>query len=454
MTSGVLSGLVPSARGGRTPVKVASGDKVRIAFVGLGGAGKQQVQRFMQTEKVKIAAFCDVDWRSDAGGRGPYNLIKKYPDVPRYYDFRKMLLEMDKEIDAVAVATPDHMHFLPAYMAMLMGKHVYVEKPLAQTVWEARQMLETSRKMGVCTQMNNLGHSMEGVRRLKEWVQAGLIGKVNEVWVWTNRPSWPQGMNFLAEAQPVPKDLDWDLYIGRSEPYAYNSKAYHHFLWRGWRNFGSGALGDMGCHTMDGPFFALDLDAPTSVSATALKPTEYCFPLNAEVTYQFAAKGDRGPVTVKWFEGTAQPPRWPELHPTMAISESGLLFIGDKGKIFDATDKVTSPRLVPDDKMRELNQNPIAQTLPRIPNQDHFANFIDAVHQGNPSVACSNFEYSVPLTEFVLLGNVAMLTKGEDELQWDPQALKITNNNAANALLKPNFRAGWSPEDIAKLIPA
>lgn len=452
--SGLLAGWTPSVFAARVPRKVASGDKIRMAFIGLGGAGKQQLSRFMATEKVSVTALCDIDWRKDAGGRGPYNLVEDYPDVPRYFDFRKMLLERDDEIDAVAIATPDHMHFLPAYMAMLMGKHVYVEKPLAQTVWEAREMLKVSRQMGVCTQMNNLGHSMEGVRRLKEWVQAGLIGEVKEAWVWTNRPSWPQGMNFLAESQPVPPDLDWDLYIGRSEPYAYNAKAYHHYLWRGWRNFGSGALGDMGCHTMDGPFFALDLDAPTSVVAIAQKPTEYCFPLNAEVTYQFPAKGNRGPLSVTWFEGTVSPPRWEELNPMMHVSDSGLLLIGDKGKIFDSSDKVTSPRLVPDDKMRELNKNPITATLPRIPDQDHFGNFLDAIYQGDPSVACSNFEYSVPLTEFVLLGNVAIFTKGDQELQWDSENMRITNNEAANKLLKPQFRAGWTPEDIVKLIPS
>lgn len=435
----------------RTPVKVADGKKIRIAFVGLGGAGRQQLERFTQTGKVTPVAFCDVDWRTDIGSRAPANVVKDFPDVPRYFDFRKMLLERDSEIDAVTIATPDHMHFLPAYMAMLMGKHVYVEKPMTQTIWEARELLTLARKTGVCTQMNNLGHSFEGVRRLKEWVQAGVIGAVKEVHVWTNRPSWPQGMNFLAQEEPVPKGLEWDLYIGRSQPYAYNTKAYHHYLWRGWRNFGSGALGDMGCHTMDGPFFALDLDAPLSVEADAMKPTEYCFPLGAEVKYEFAARGDRGPVTVKWFEGASRPPRWEELGALGKISDSGLLFIGEKGKIFDSSDKVTSPRLIPDDKMRELNQNPVAQTLPRIPDQDHFGNFLEAIYKGDPSIACSNFEYATPLTEFVLLGNLAIFSKGP--LDWDAKAMK-TNNNKANELLKPTFRAGWSPEDIAKLIPA
>ncbi len=434
----------------RTPRKVADGAKIRIAFVGLGGAGQQQLERFMQTEKVTPAAFCDVDWRTERKSRAPIKIMESFPDVPRYADFRKMLLERDQEIDAVAIATPDHMHFLPAYMAMLMGKHVYVEKPMTQTIWEARELLALARKTGVCTQMNNLGHSFEGVRRLKEWVQAGVIGTVKEVHVWTNRPTWSQGMTFLAEAEPVPEGLEWDLYIGRSQPYAFNPKAYHHYLWRGWRNFGSGALGDMGCHTLDGPFFALDLDAPLTVEADALKPTEYCFPLGAEVKYEFAARGDRAPVTVKWFEGATRPPRWEELGALGTISDSGLLFIGDKGKIFDSSDKVTSPRLIPDDKMRELAKNPVAQTLPRIPEQDHFGNFLDAIHQGDPSIACSNFEYAVPLTEFVLLGNLAIFSKGP--LKWDAKALK-TNNAEANKLLKPDFRAGWSPEDIAKLVP-
>lgn len=427
---------------------IAPGAKIRLAFVGLGGMGKQQVERFLQTGAAVPAAFCDVDWRPDAGARNAATLIKTHPDVPRYFDFRKMLQERHAEIDAVCVATPDHMHFLPAYMAMLMGKHVFVEKPLTQTVWEARELLALARKTGLCTQMGNLGHSNEGVRRLKEWVQAGLIGSVREVHVWTNRPSWPQGMNFLPLPEPVPPGLDWDLYLGRSKVTGYNKGAYP-YTWRGWRQFGTGALGDMGCHTLDGAFFALDLDAPTAVSATAQKPTEFCYPLQAVVTYEFPARGSRPPVTLRWYEGSASPPRPEELPTTRAMPESGHLFIGDKGKIMDSTDKCGSPRLLPDERMIALNKNPIPPTLPRIPEQDHYRNFLDAIRKNDPAAACANFEYSVPLTETVLLGNAAIFSK-ERRLEWDAGAMRFSNDDAANSLLQPAFRDGWTVADITK----
>lgn len=440
---GISLGAEPLPRKARP---IAPGAKIRLAFVGLGGMGKQQVERFLQTEAAVPAAFCDVDWRPEAGARNAATLIKTYPDVPRYYDFRKMLQEQHAEIDAVCVATPDHMHFLPAYMAMLMGKHVFVEKPLTQTVWEARELLALARKTGLCTQMGNLGHSNEGVRRLKEWVQAGLIGSVKEVHIWTNRPSWPQGMNFLPVPETPPKGLDWDLYLGRTKETGFNKGAYP-YTWRGWRQFGTGALGDMGCHTFDGAFFALDLDAPTKITATAQKPTEFCYPLQAVVTYEFPARGNRPPVIVKWYEGTASPPRPEEFPTTREMPESGHMFIGDKGKIMDSTDKCGSPRLLPDERMIALNKNPIAPTLPRIPEQDHYLNFLDAVRKNDPAVACSNFEYSVPLTESVLLGNVAIFSK-ERPLEWDAKAMRIANDEAANHLLKPTFRDGWTVEDI------
>lgn len=447
-----VAGMPGFAQGAEAKPRAArvikEGAKVRLAFVGLGGMGKQQLERFMQTGLVEPVGFCDVDWSEERGTRGAHTLIKKYPDVPRYYDFRKMLVEQDEKIDAVCVATPDHMHFLPAYMAMLMGKHVFVEKPLTQTIWEARELLALSRKTGACTQMGNLGHSNEGVRRLKEWVQAGLIGNVKEVHIWTNRPSWPQGMNFLPAPEEPPKGLDWNLYIGRASETPYCAGAYP-YMWRGWRRFGTGALGDMGCHTLDGAFFAFDLDAPIAVSATALRPTEFCYPLQAVVSYEFAAKGDRPAFTLKWYEGTASPPRPEEFPTTRPMPESGYIFVGDKGKIMDSTDKCTSPRLLPDARMAELNKNPIPQTLPRIPEQDHYLNFINAIQKNDPKVACSNFEYSVPLTELVLLGNIAIFSKSE-RLEWDAAAMKFTNDNKANGDLKPSFRAGWTVEDITK----
>ncbi|MCX7885699.1 MAG: Gfo/Idh/MocA family oxidoreductase [Verrucomicrobiae bacterium] len=377
--------------------------KMRIAAVGCGGRGQGNIEGVSSEE---IVALCDVDWERAK------KVFEKFPDVPKFKDYRKMLREMGDKIDAVIVSTPDHMHYPVAMMAMEMGKHVYVEKPMAHTVWEARKMAEAARKYGVVTQMGNQGHAGEGIRLVKEWIQAGVIGKVREVHVWTNRPIWPQNLQRPKEEHPVPETLDWNLWLGVAPWRPYN-KCYVPFNWRGWWDFGCGALGDMGCHTMDASFWALDLKAPISVEAEFEGGNEETGPIWSIVTYKFAARGDMPPVTLKWYDGGKLPPRPKELEPDRKMSKSGQLIIGDNGTIMDTTDYCNSPRLIPESRMKDFKRPP--KTIPRVPDSSAHKEWIRACKGGPP--CGSNFDYAGLLTETVLLGNVAI--RAGRKFFWD-----------------------------------
>ena len=425
----------------RKPKPIAAGKKIRIAQIGFGGKGSGDVQSFKDAE---IVALCDVDWTQNNVG----NVARKFPDAKRYRDFRQMLLEMDDQIDAVAVATPDFMHFLPAYMAITMGKHVYVQKPLTQTIWEARELLKAARKHGVCTQMGNQGHAGEGCRLVKEWIAAGVVGGVTKVDVWTNRPVWPQGMTKAPDSTAEPKGMAWDNWLGREKTRPYSS-AYHPFKWRGWADFGAGALGDMGCHILDAPFFALELGTPTSVTAEASGPVSDGFPSWSIVTYEFPARGAMPPVTLKWYDGGKSPERPKELEASRQLAKGGLLVYGDKGVIYDPNDYCNSPRLIPEAKMKEAQPTLPAKTIRR-PNPvgNPYLEWMQAIEKNDPSWAGSNFEYSVRLTEFVLLGNLALRAPGK-KIQWDAEKMEVSNVSEVNQFVKPNFREGWAVADLA-----
>jgi len=377
--------------------------KMRIAAVGCGGKGASDIEGCSSEE---IVALCDVDW--DRAKK----TFEKYPNVPKFKDYRKMLQEMGDKIDAVIVSTPDHMHYPVAIMAMEMGKHVYVQKPMAHTVWEARKMTEAARKYGVVTQMGNQGHAGEGIRLVKEWVQAGVIGKVREVHVWTNRPIWPQNIQRPPNEEPVPETLDWNLWLGVAPKRPYHS-CYVPFKWRGWWDFGCGAIGDMACHTMDAPFWALDLKAPISVEAEVDGGNEETAPAGSIITYQFAARGDMPPVTLKWYDGTKQPPRPKDLEPDRKMSKSGMYMVGDKGTIMDTTDYCNSPRLIPESRMKDFKRPP--RTIPRVPESNPYKEWIRAC-KGGPMCG-SHFDYAGLLTETALLGNVAI--RSGKKFFWD-----------------------------------
>jgi len=413
---------VPSRKG-----KLIDPDKkMRVACVGCGGKGKVDVSGVSGEQ---IVALCDVDLDRAA------DTFRKYPEAKRYRDFRQMLIEMDDQIDAVVVTTPDHMHFPVAMMAIQMGKHVYVQKPLTHTVAEARALTLAAREHDVVTQMGNQGHAGEGIRMLREWLQAGVIGDVREVHIWTNRPVWPQGIDRPLTADACPPSMDWNGWLGVAPVRPYN-ECYAPFNWRGWWDFGCGALGDMGCHMMDAPFWALDLKYPTSVEATSEGGNDETAPKSSVVTYEFPAHGAMPPVKLVWYDGGEKPPRPDELDEGRELSRGGQLIVGDKGTIYDMSDYCRSPRLIPETKMKEFIPNRPVPTLPRVPGGNPYQEWINGC-KGGP-VPGSNVDVSGPLTETVLLGNLA-IQMGK-RIEWDGTNMLCTNEPDANKLVSKQYR--------------
>jgi predicted dehydrogenase len=431
--------IVPSRVLGLEGAKPPS-ERLNIAGIGVGGQGASDLA---QLESENIVALCDVD--ADYAVR----TFRRYPQAKTYTDYRTML-EEQKDLDAVVIATPDHLHACIAMEAMPAGKHVYCEKPLTHSVWEARQLTLAARQHKVATQMGNQGQASEGVRRLCEMIWDGAIGPVREVHVWTDRPSnglfneyWPQGVERPKDTPAVPSTLDWDLWLGPAPHRPYHP-AYLPFRWRGWWDFGTGALGDIGCHALDPVFRALKLGAPESVEASSTRVNAETYPLASMVTYEFAARGDMPPVNVVWYDGGLRPPRPLELEEGVEMGVGGHLFIGDQGKILSMPTRDRSGfSLIPQSKAKDYGDPP--KTLPRSPG--HYIEWIEACKGGAPGG--SHFDWAGPLTEAVLLGNVALRLKMREEmtakkLLWDAANLRFTNSDAANQFLKREYREGWS----------
>ena len=453
---GLPSCVSPSMRMPRKARQIAAGAKVRFAQIGVGGKGFSDAN-FQNDEDV--VALCDIDWDEKTArvGNNYKKLKETFPKAKLYKDFRKMLVEMDDQIDAVGIATPDHMHFLPAYMALMMGKHVYVQKPLTQTVGEARELLRIARLSGACTQMGNQGHAGEGIRLVKEWHTAGLFGDVREVNIWTNRPIWPQGFQEWPKEDPVPEGLAFDVFLGRAPEKPF-SKQIHPFNWRGIQDYGCGALGDMACHLMDASYWVLELGAPTSVELKRIdSPSKVAYPKSAIVEFQYPARGSMPPVKVTWHEGGLKPAKPKEFEktdkdPDRTLAQGGQLIVGSKGTVYDGNDYCNSPRFIPESVHKELVDGGKLppKTLPRVlpgtpgaanPNKEWMA----AIHANNPKAAGSNFEYSVPFTEMVCLGTVSILVG--KKFTWDSVAMK-TSLPEADALLYPTYRRGWGMNDM------
>ena len=416
------------------PGQTPPSEKLNIAGIGVGGQGAGDLQAL---ESQNIVALCDVDWRQAAGTFG------RYPDARKYKDFREMLDKEAPNIDAVVVATPDHCHAVASLAAIKRGKHVYCEKPLTRTVYEARAVADAAREYKVATQMGNQGQASEQVRLLCETIWDGAIGQVHDVHVWTDRPLnginnvyWPQGVDRPTDAPPVPETLDWDLWLGPAPQRPYHP-AYLPFKWRGWWDFGTGALGDIGCHSLDPVFRALKLGHPRSVEACCTLVNNETYPVASRVTYEFPARGDLVPVTVTWYDGGMKPPRPQELEDGRAWDTNGTLFVGEKGKIFGG-------RLLPESRQKEYGRPP--RTLERSPG--HHKEWILACQGGKP--AGSNFpDHAGLLAQVVLLGNVALQSALKEKListklYWDPEAFKITNIPEANQYLHREYRAGWT----------
>ncbi|MGB1761504.1 MAG: Gfo/Idh/MocA family protein [Verrucomicrobiales bacterium] len=404
-------------------------ERVALAGIGAGGKGSSDIAG-ARDAGAEVVGLCDVD-------AGRLNqAVKKYPGSKGYTDYRKLFDELGKSIDAVTVSTPDHMHFHAALRAVQMGKHTYVQKPLTHSIWEARKLANEARNAKVVTQMGNQAHAGEPIRRAVELIRSGVIGKVKEVHAWTNRPIWPQGLEKKLTAQEVPKNMDWDLWIGPAPMRPYNS-GYAPFKWRGWWDFGTGALGDMGCHIMDMPFWALDLKYPTSVEAKQNGNSLECGPNKSIVTYTFPEGKYNHKMPFVWYDGGYMPEE-SVFEGTIVNSQNAkkfdLIIIGEKGKFLfnrNSTKWKTSPEGLLD------NVNP-EKTIPRVKNEDQ--EWVDAI-RGVGSEPLSGFAYSGPFTETVLLGNLAV--RLGKRIAWDGVNLKATNAPEAEELIKRPYRKGW-----------
>ena len=437
--------FVPSSVIG-APGRIGGNDKINLAWVGIANQGRRDMHNCVQ-HGGNVVALADVDQQYID------KQLKSFKEAKPYKDFRQMLNEMGDKIDAVGVGTPDHTHFAIAYMAMSMGKHVFVEKPLAHSLWEIRTLQELAAKKDLVTQMGNQGHAFEGARLIKEWYQAGLIGDVKEVITWTNRPKIGWGFNgqvqtTFPKADPIPKGMDWDLWVGPCEKKVPFSKRFHPTTWRPWWDFGCGGLGDIGCHTIDTPYWAMDLGNPTRVEVEmSEKPNNLHTPNGSVVTYKFPARGKQPAATVKWYEGPT-PPKTPDGYDYNLTLRGGLIMVGTKGGICHDGMRPGSPRLYPqakwnDYKSKENAAKRVPKTLARV-KEGIQGDWMKAMREGKKS--CSDFSYSAPLAEVIVLGTLAVRTG--KALDWDAKTQTITNNDAAKAMFKIPARKGWRPEDL------
>jgi len=434
-------------------VRAGSGDKVRLAAVGAGGKGAGDIR---ETSKGQIVvALCDVDQNQAARSR------KQFPNARFYTDWRKMLEKEARNIDGITVSTPDHMHAPVTMTALSMGLATYTQKPLTRTVYEARQLRLAAEEASVATQMGNQGHSGVGYRMVVELIRRGVIGKVKEAHTWSNRPIWPQGRDRPAGSDPVPETLDWDKWLGVApkrpfkaewpEALGYRGKrrsVYVPFSWRGWYDFGAGALGDMGCHIIDPVYWSLGLTAPSWVEYSGPKPKPEMFPAEETLTYEFpGTKYTSDKIIVKWYDGGRKPPR--ELA-QMGVQESGKnkgkprelpdngsLFVGSRGVLM--CPHGGGPQLFPKENFTGLDR-------PRLEGMDHYMIWTNAI-KGNGKTNCS-FAYAGLLTETVLLGVIASRVPGHS-LRWDTKSLRFTNSEKANQFVREDYRAGWEFEGLS-----
>ena len=409
------------------PGEKPPGEKLNLAGIGVGGQGGG-LMRIMAEEN--IGALCDVDWKHAA------RTFSKYPKAETFKDYR-VLLDRRKDIDAVVIATPDHMHAPITVAALKAGKHVYVEKPMAHSVEEARVMRQLADETGLVTQMGNNGHGGEGLRLTREWIQAGVIGTVREIHCWSDRPGkfWTQDIDRPSETPPVPEGLDWDLWLGAAPRRPYHP-IYHPRAWRGWFDFGTGALGDMAIHNMDPAFYALDLGTPTAAEAKTSPLKKETYPAWQIITYEFAAQGDRPAVKIIWYDGGKKPPRPPGFAAGRELADNGIYFVGERGTILCGGWSGT-PRLVPESLMTDFQ--PPLKTIPRSPG--HREEWIQACKDGTPEAAKAGFTYSGPFTEALLVGNLAV--RLQKRIEWDGAKMQATNAPEAEPLIRKTYRPGF-----------
>ena len=475
------------------PGYVAPSDKVNIAFIGVGSQGLRVMLHFLREPDVQGIAVCDAnksganypqwdthefcnsvrkllgvasgwDWLSPdqpiqlthslavtggVAGREPCQKIVEgyyatqqksgqYHGCAAYNDFRE-LLEKEHGVDAVVVCTTDNLHAAVSAAAMKKGKHVFCQKPLTHTIYEARRIAEIARETKVATQIAVANQASEATRQLCEWIWAGAIGPVREVMNWSSRPFWPQAIERPKESEPVPEGLDWDLWLGPAPVRSYHH-VYEPFVWRGWSDFGCGALGDMGSYSYDTIFRVLKLEAPLSVEASSTDRYDETYPLASIIRYDFPARGEMPPVRFTWYDGGLKPARPEELEPNRPFKgereeEEGMLFVGDRGKILCGFNG-SNPALIPQSKMDSYKQPP--KTLPRSPGNER--EWLDACKAGNTKTG-GNFEFEGLVTETLLLGNVAVQNGGK--LTWDRGGMKVNDSDLGQKMIRPERRKGW-----------
>ncbi len=434
---------------------IAPSDKLNIAGIGVGGKGESDLFEFAKSPNVNIVALCDVDERMMTKSK------ERFPKATIYKDFREMLKKEKNNIDACSISTPDNIHAAATILAMQLGKHVYTQKPLTHDIYEARMLAEAAKKYKVVTQMGNQDSSGNGVRLMREWYNAGIIGDAHSIHVWTNRPVWPQGFGKPKSTDPIPKELDWDLWLGPAASEEYH-KEYLPFNWRGYWAFGTGALGDMGCHLIDPAFKTVGLGYPSEVECSvgavyekmwnASYYPESC-PVSSSVKMKFPGKKGKPDVKLYWMDGGIIPERPDELgaNEVMGGPDGGVIISGTKGKIMCET-YGANPTLLPTSKTKEIN---IPQKIARVP-EGHYLQWVNGCIAGYGKTELSSpFSYAGPLTETILMGNLALRSwniKGADgkgfpgrkKLLWDAVNMKITNFDEANQFVKRNYRDGYS----------
>ena len=436
-------------------------EKIRVASVGVGGKGASDVDQAAEAGG-ELMALCDVDEKTLSGK------AKKFPNAKLFRDFRKMFEEMEKSIDAVTVSIPDHNHGIVAGTAMKLGKHVYCQKPLTQTVYEARTLRQLAKDKKVATQMGNQGSAGPGLRRAVEVIQAGVIGNVHEVHVWSNRPIWPQGIDRPKDEQPVPANLDWDQWLGPAQQRPYN-KAYCPFAWRGWYDFGTGALGDMACHTVNMPFRAVKMGYPTVVENEISSPMHSeTFPKSSRIRYEFPERDGLPPCKFWWYDGNPNDPAndknafYSPLRPSADLTKeivemrgklppSGALLVGDKGKVFSPDDYGSQFYVMLKDEKKYMGSGnheavkAVPQTIARAPGKgDDLSMKLEwfrMIQDGTPSY--SNFDIAAYLTEIILLGSIAMRVGEGVRMEWDGPNMKSPNVPEAAKFVKRDSRPGW-----------
>lgn len=443
LRTGTLAGsLLILPRGLRAQGRPAANARVRIAMIGVGGRGKAALSSLLDEQ---IVAFCDVDFERGregvAGDRKSKGMLERFPDAKWFHDYRVMFEQMSDQIDAVVITVPDHMHYAIGMETLRRKKHVYIEKPLCRCVTEVRALHAAAKQAGVVTQMGNQGRAAEGIRLAREWIQAGVIGDVRTVHAWTNHPHAlyshaPYDDTKENPPETPPASLQYDLWLGVAPVRPYR-RSRSHQVWRGYVDYGCGALGDWACHQLDAANYALDLGAPASIEAAGTELKRGTYPVSNTLTYRFPARGARPPVEIRWYDGGLFPPL---PVPDFKFAQGGgSIFYGEKGILWVGSHSSTA-RLLPEKWMQDMRGALPPKSLPRVAGGPH-QEWVDAIRAGK---RCgSDFGYAAPLAETALLGVAAMRARAR--LEWDPVAMRFTNHSAANAFIGPGYayRPGW-----------